>query len=81
MMASKIAAAVSPVMFSRTSGDVARSCASAVLIPELMMSSILFWISAGGSVEISVTSSRTCGSMVSVFMAEATAIVVVDVDS
>jgi hypothetical protein len=41
----------------------------------------LFWISAGGSVEMSVTSSRTCGSMVSVFMAEATAIVVVDVDS
>lgn len=44
VIASKIAVAVSLLMFWRMAGEVARSSASALLIPELMMSSTLFWI-------------------------------------
>ena len=41
VMASKIVAAVSALMFSRTAGDVARSCASELLTPDEMMSATL----------------------------------------
>lgn len=81
VMASKIVAALSLLMFSRTAGDVARSCASALLTPAVMMSATLACICAGGSAAISVTSARTLGSMVSVFLAVAWGIVVVDVVS
>ena len=71
VMASKIVAALSLLMFSRTAGDVARSCASALLTPAVMMSATLACICAGGSAATSVTSARTLGSMVSVFLAVA----------
>ena len=81
VMASKIVDAVSASMFSRTAGDAARSCASALLTPASMMFSILAWIAAGGSDSISVTNAKTCGSMVSVLLTVASGIVVVDVVS
>jgi hypothetical protein len=42
-----------------------------LLTPAVMMSAILASICAGGSAAISVTRARTCGSMVSVFLAVA----------
>ncbi len=41
VMASKIVDAVSALMFSRTAGDVARSSASELLTPAVMMSATL----------------------------------------
>ena len=81
VIASKIADAVSAVMFSRTAGDVARSCASELLTPDEMMSATLASICAGGSVATSVMRARSSGLMVSVFLVVASGIVVVDVVS
>lgn len=81
VIASKMVDAVSALMFSRTAGDVARSCASELLTPDEMMSATLASICAGGSVATSVMRARTSGLMVSVFLVVASGIVVVDVVS